>query len=238
VSVELGANEVLGARSGVAIPGVSIVPPAVWAPTYDALVDTVVTNVRKVVLVGLIQDAASFPGFRRGAEIYADAPTLLAAFHVAVAPDCSASQNLLFVPVRVPTAISIGLYYRANALPPYVLSCADGGLGVVDYVLTPAEAGVVNATLATMTQHVRQLAQQRRLAYFALEALYGRAGLKPPFSSVALMTSMQPYGPLITLDGIHPSGAGQAILARAAARALNQRYAMRIPDAAPTGMTR
>jgi len=229
MSIELGANEVLGARSGIAIPGVTIYPTAAWIPLYDAVVDAVTARTQQVLLTGLIRDAASFPSFRRGSEIFADAPTMLAAFHVEVAPDCDGSPNLIFVPVRVPTAVSIGLNNRARALPPFVFSCADGGAGVQDYVLTPSEAAVVNTTLDAMTTHIRQAAAQRGLAYFELESLYGLAGLKPPFSAVQLMTSAQPYGPYISLDGIHPSDAGHTILARAAARALNDRYRLRIP---------
>lgn len=155
VSVELGANEVLGATRGVAIPGVSMVPPSVWRPMYDALVDTVQMRVPRVVLVGLIRDAATFPSLRFGSEIWADAPTLLAAFHVKVLPDCNGSQNLIFVPVRIPTAIAIGSFYRSTGLPPYDFSCADGGTRVVDSVLTPAELGVVNSILNTMSADLR-----------------------------------------------------------------------------------
>lgn len=233
ISVELGANEVLGARSGIAIVGVSIFPPNAWMPLYRALVDTVVMKTPQVVVVGLIKDAASFPSFRRGAEIFVDAPTMLGAFNVMVSSDCDGSQNLIFVPVRIPTAVSIGLTNRANNLPPFVFSCADGGTGVPDYVLTPAEAGIVNQTLAQMTSFIKSVADRHRLAYFALEELYGLPGLKPTFSAVQLMTSAQPYGSYITLDGIHPSAAGSAVLARAAAQALNARYNLHLPDGTP-----
>lgn len=231
VSVELGANEVLSARSGVAIPDTTITPFAKWAPMYDALVDTVQQVAPRVVLVGLINDVATFPSFRRGAEIFADAAMLLGAFHVQVAADCNASQNLLFVPVRIPIAVATGIGRRNAGLSPAVLSCADGGRGAQDFVLTPAEAGIVNAALGQMNAHIRAVADRHKLAYFELEALYGMPGLKPPFSAVQLMTSAQPYGSLISLDGIHPSGAGHAILASEAARALNARYNMRLPEA-------
>lgn len=231
VSIELGANEVLGATSGIAIPGVSIVPPSFWIPTYDALVDAVQMHVPRIVMVGLIRNAASFPSFRYGSEIWADAPTLLAAFHVNVLADCNASPNLVFVPVRIPTAIAIGTARRNAGLPPYDFSCADGGTGVRDYVLTPAEAAVVNAILNQMSAHIRASADRRGAAFFALDALYGLPNIKPPFSSLALMTTAQPYGPYFSLDGVHPSAAGHAILATAAARALNQRYHLQIPDA-------
>ena len=60
VSVELGANEALGAASGLIIPrsgyrGVAaqgtIVPNTVWQPVYDQLIDSVKKTGAKVLLV-------------------------------------------------------------------------------------------------------------------------------------------------------------------------------------------
>jgi hypothetical protein len=229
VSVELGANEVLGARSGVAIPGTTIFPYTQWAPLYTTLVDRVAREVGRGLLVGLITDVGNFPSFRTGAELYADRLTFLGGFHVQVSSDCQSSENLIFVPVRVPTAVATGLGQKARGLPPFVLSCADGGLGVQDFVLTPMEARIINNTLAEMTQHIIATANRHGFALMHLEALYGRPDLKPPFSVVALMTSPQPYGQYISLDGIHPNALGHALLAKAAAQAINNRYNYGIP---------
>ncbi len=229
LSIEFGGNEVLNARSGIAIPGVTITPFATWAPQYTQLVGALVSPGRKLVLSSLIADVGSFPSFRRGSELWADRTTFLAAFHVNVAADCDASSNLLFIPVRVPTAVAAGLTARAQGQPPVTLSCADGGIGVQDFVLSSAEQGVVNATLAAMNAHIIAVAAQHDVAHFALDALYGRGDLKPPFSVVQLMTSAAPYGSYTSLDGIHPSGLGHTVLAAAAATALNARYGMGLP---------
>ena len=130
VSVELGANEVLGARSGIAIPGVTMVPVSTWAPLYTSLVDRIAQQVKRGILFGLIKDVATFPSFRHGGELYADRGAFAAAFNVQVSTDCQDSKNLLFVPVRVATAVATGLAQRARGLGPFVLTCADGGLGV------------------------------------------------------------------------------------------------------------
>jgi hypothetical protein len=233
ISVEFGSNEVLGARSGVAIPGVSIFPIALWKSAYSTLVGSVAGAVPRGVLVGLINDGGSFPSFRRGGELAADRASFLGAFHVDVNTDCDNSPNLVFVPVKVLSAVADGLGRRAGGLPPFPFSCADGGLGVVDYVLDPAELAIVNATLAAMNAYIRRTADKAHFALFYLEELYGRADLKPPFSVVQLMTSSTPYGPYMSLDGVHPNAQGHAVLAAAAARALNTRYGIGIP-VAPT----
>lgn len=63
-----------------------------------------------------------------------------------------------------------------------------------------------------------------------LPSLYGRPETKPAFNAISLMTDpATPYGPYISLDGIHPNAAGHAILASAAAAALDARYGLNIP---------
>jgi phospholipase/lecithinase/hemolysin len=224
VSVEHGANEVLSARSGIAIPDVTIFPYAQWTSLYTTLINAARSESQYGILVGLINDAATFPGFRRGAEIWADRLTLLGGFHVSVDANCDASQNLIFVPVRIPTAVATGLGAKARDLPPVTFSCADGGLGVQDFVLTPAEVAIVNGQMNQMNGFIRAAADRIGYATFDLEVLYGRSDLKPPFSTVQLMTSAQPYGPYISLDGIHPNDAGHRILAQAAMEAINAKY--------------
>jgi hypothetical protein len=229
VSVELGATEVLGARSGIAIPGVSIVPLQVWQPLYDQVLDSVQKVTKMAVLVGLIGDAASFPAFRRSAEMWNDRLEF-AALNVAVNADCNGSQNLLFVPIKVESAVLSGAQLAAQHLGPAPLSCAAGGPTDQDLVLTPAELAVVNAQIHAMSAHIRSEATRRGFAYFELGALYDRSDLKPPFSVVTMMTTLAPYGPLISLDGVHPSAAGAAVLARAAAAALDETYRLGLPQ--------
>lgn len=218
VSVELGGNEVLNARSGIVIPGATVVPFATWAPLYDQVLDQVGSAAKEAVIVGLIDDVASFPAFRRGDEMW-QTRAYFGALHVSIADDCAGSPNLLFVPVVVPTAVA-----TAAALGASTLHCAGGGPATQDFVLTPAEAGAVNALLAQMNAHIRGEAERRGFAYFALQELYGRADIKGPFNPIALMTSLEPYGPFISLDGVHPTAAGARVLAEAAARALDTRY--------------
>jgi lysophospholipase L1-like esterase len=232
VSVEFGANEVLGSRSGIAIPGVTLFPVSAWAPLYTQLVDRAAAVTKHGVLVGLIHDAATFPGFRTGAELYAERATFAAAFNVAVSADCDGSPNLLFVPVRVPTAVATGVAMRRAGAGPYTLSCTGAPANLTDYLLTPAEVAIVNDQLAQMNAYIRAEAERVGFAHFELEELYGRSDIKPPYSVLAQMTSAQPYGQYTSLDGIHPNGEGQRVIAEAAARALDARYNFGILSAA------
>ena len=226
VSVELGANEVLGATQGRVVPGVSVVPAPFFAADYHVILNRVARTVNTgAVLVGLIDDVRSFPAFRTGHELWLNR-LQFPAFGVVILPDCENSPNLIFIPQRVPTAIAIA----AQTQQPFLFSCAASpDPTAVDYTLSPPEIAQVNGLLAQIDGYIEAQARRRGWAYFRLQALYGRPELKGPFSVVQLMTTFQPYGPLISLDGVHPSGEGQTILADAAARAINARYRLDLP---------
>jgi len=222
VIVELGANDILGIHSGVVIPGASFVPFNVWAAQYNAVLDQVETVTKQGLLVGLGRDISKLSSLRRGSELWADRAAFLAAFNVDVNANCDGSANLLVVPAVVPAAVAQGLGRRQAGAPPFVLSCAEGAFNVQDRILTPTEAAAVDAQLVLMSDHVRGQAAARGYAFIELEVLYGIP--KAPYSVVAQMTTGTPYGPNISLDGLHPSAAGHTIIANAAARAIDDRY--------------
>ena len=229
VSVELGVNEILGARRGVAIVGGSLVPVPVWAAAYDRVLDAVQSTTKMAVLVGLPADVRNFPGLRSGNELWMDRLEFLAA-NIAVSPDCNGSPNMIFVPIKVGLALVAAAQAAALHLGPVPFSCAAGGPTDQDLTLTPTEVAIVNAQAAAMNLHIQTEAAARGYAYFSLGALYDQPNLKAPFSLAATFQGPQPFGPKISLDGVHPSAAGSAVLAAAAAHALNVTYKFGIPE--------
>ncbi|MFN2566176.1 MAG: hypothetical protein ABR499_14360 [Gemmatimonadaceae bacterium] len=233
VSVELGGNEVLLARSGIFLPGVNIELVEVWKPLYRHVLDAVESTAKHAVLFGMVDDAMEFPSFRTGQELW-NARQTFAPFNVAIAEDCGTinSTNVLFVAVRVPDAAARGAARARAGLPgPHVMNCfnAPSSSGVQDFVLTAGEVTALTATMAEMDAFIRSEAERRGFAFTRLGALYSDVNVKAPFNAIALMTSAQPYGPHIGLDGIHPSAEGARVLADAAATALNARYNLGIP---------
>lgn len=223
VSVELGANEVLNATSGLAIPGVTIVPLPFFVAPYDAILDALGAANVKVVLAGLPADGRNLPSLRRGDEIWADRAEF-AALHVDVNADCDGSQNYINVSIKSLNEAFEGAFRSAHGLPNAVFSCADVP-GTQDLVLTPADMTMLNGLLGQMTAHIQEQAAARGYAYFSLGALYDDATLKSvPYSVVDQLASSHPYGPRISLDGVHPSALGSATIAHAAAVAINTTY--------------
>jgi lysophospholipase L1-like esterase len=239
VSIELGANDIMGARSGIYIPGGTVEVPGgsverteVFEALYTRLLDQVQATAKEVLLFGLIDDVMDFPAFRTGQELW-DARATFARLWVTVAADCGGANatNVLFVAVRVPDAAARGAARFAAGQTPYELSCANApsSSGIQDFVLRADEIRELGAQLAAMNAFIAAEADRRGFAYARLGALWSDVNEKGPFDAFALMTSMQPYGPYVSLDGIHPTAAGQAVLAREAARALNARYDLGIP---------
>jgi lysophospholipase L1-like esterase len=152
---------------------------------------------------------------------------MLRNFGIVLTAACGTTNagNLVFAPVKLPTLAAMAAATKA----PQFWDCGDVP-GTQDYTLTPSDRATVNALLAQMNAHIEQQAEARGWAHFRLGALFEAPGVRVPYNALQQFTSPdQPYGPFISLDGYHPSAAGQTLLAQAAARALNDRYGMKIP---------
>jgi hypothetical protein len=213
VSVELAANEVLPASGGQAS---AMTPYAEWARDYDRVLEAVRSTGARAVLVGLPAHAANFPSVRRARELF-DQRLELLLLGIRVSAACATSANHLFVPGYVLTLL---------AHTPAVATCADVP-GTDDFVLTPADLRAIDDRMAAINAHIQALADANGYAYFTIGALYDLP--KSPFRVRDLFFSATPFGPNISLDGVHPSARGQSLLADAAAQAIGVRYGVVIP---------
>ena len=213
VSVELAANDVLPASTGRIA---AMTPYASWQADYDQVIAAVRSTGARAVLVGLPNDAARFPSVRTARELFREWP-YLQAMGITVSLSCYWSRNHLFIPGYV-----LGLLAKA----PTTATCADVP-GAADHVLTPSDVSAINARMAQINAHIQARAAEHGYAYFALSALYDLP--KPSFDMYQVLFSNAPFGPNISLDGVHPTAQGQAILASAAVQAINARYGLAIP---------
>jgi len=213
VSVELTANEVLPASTGRVE---AMTPYANWVSDYDQVLAAVKATGARAVLVGLPTNAAQFPSIRSSREFFNQWPALLG-LGITVSLSCYFSTNQLFVPGYLLTLVSKA---------PTTATCANVP-GAVDYVLTSLDVSTINARIAQMNAHVQAKAAENGWAYFTLDPVYALP--KPSFSVTNLLFSNQPFGPYMSLDGVHPSAAGQSLLASAAIAAINARYGLSIP---------
>jgi hypothetical protein len=213
VSVELAANEVLPASTGRIA---AMTPFESWMPIYDQIIDAVKSTGAPAVLVGLPNNAANFPSIRRAREFFNEWPDLLA-LGISMSLNCYFSSNYVFVPGYVLTLISKS---------PTTATCRDVP-GEVDYILTSSDISTINARMARMNAHIEARANENGYAFFKLAALYDLPKIN--FNLVDVLFSNSPFGPNISLDGVHPSAQGQSILANAAVQAINAKYGLAIP---------
>jgi lysophospholipase L1-like esterase len=228
ISVEYGGNEVLQATRGLFQDGFTTVPPFVYKGAMVQILDAVGGTGAKVLVVGMPDNAEYLPSLRRASEIWAVSPHF-AALNVTVTADCETSPNWINVSTKALTAIYTGQIYKQRGIPLSApLDCTDVP-GTQDDVLTPGDMTALAARLADMNAFLEAQAASRGFAYSSLGALYDRADLKIAYNPILQLTSMEPYGHHYSLDAVHPSPAGHALIAEAAAAALNATYNLNIP---------
>jgi hypothetical protein len=240
VSVELGANEALGAASGLLFPKAgyrgaasagTFVPNTVWQPVYDALIDSVKKTGAKVLLVG-VPKTTGFVSLRTGDELYADRAAFQS-FGVIIAADCQGSANSIFVPIKVLNAVGAA---QATGTAQ-TLSCADSP-GAQDNILTPADVQLIDGVISGMNAHISSVAQANGWAYLDLSTVWAQwVARRGAFSIANLLACVRPYGQYVSLDGVHPNVQGYQEMANAAAAALNTTYGFAISSNPQTAMT-
>ena len=208
VSVELAANEVLPASTGRIS---AMTPYADWQIDFDKIIDSVKTTGARAVLVALPDNAANFPSVRRAREFFNQWPYLLT-LGITVSTSCYYSPNYVFIPGYILTLLS---------KTPTTATCADVP-GAADYVITPSDMTAINDRMSQMNAHIQSKATENGYAFFKLAALYDLP--KGSLSMYDVLFSSRPFGANFSLDGVHPSTQGQAILADAAVQAINSRY--------------
>jgi hypothetical protein len=229
VSVELGANEVLGVTTGLLAPAAAyrtpftFVPNSVWQPVYAQVLDSVKKTGAKAILVG-VPNVSSIVSFRTGDELWQNRAEF-ANFGVVINADCQANGNLIFVPIKVATAVGTA---QATGTA-FDLSCTDTP-GAQDNILTPADVTTITAVVAGMNSFIQSQASANGWAYLDLNAVLGKAiANRGAYSVVKQLTCALPYGQYISMDGVHPNVQGYQEMANAAVDALNATYGFAIP---------
>ncbi len=219
VSVEFGANELLPALSGL----VTDLDVGGFGGSMTSITTTIRQQTTAQAIYALVPtDLRKFPAVRTATEM-ASQRAAFATRNVAVNANCDASPNYVTLTGKIIPALLSGATRAAGGLGPADLSCADVP-NTRDGVLTEAEFATINTAAAALNTTITNRATAGGFATFSLGALYDTAKDGVPFSLQALLTSPTPFGSLISLDGIHPSATGQAVLAAAAKAGIIAKY--------------
>ena len=229
VSVELGANEVLGAvTSGRVTAGTTYVPYSVWEPLYVRVVNDVVREGARALLT-TVPLVSRIPSVRTGHDIYLNRQAF-AAFNVVVNENCNGSQNLVFTPSLVATKIGEGQALAAAGQQAQLSCATTTGGTAADFILTPADVATIEGVVNQMNERIVALAEQHGFAVLDANAVLQQfINERPAFNLQQMLGCVLPYGQFTSLDGVHPNGFGYQLVANAAAQALNAEYGFSIP---------
>lgn len=128
---------------------------------------------------------------------------------------------------------------RTGAFPSNAIVCdpnaATGGGGDI-FVLSPTEQATLNAATDDYNVAIQAKATALGWAYLdpnpLLEAqkTAGAIPAFPNFTSNTRDAATSVFGALFSLDGVHPSAAGQRLIANAMIAAVNAKYSLSIPE--------
>jgi lysophospholipase L1-like esterase len=238
VTVWAGSNDVLGALIDATNPGdpAQVTPAALFVAQYDSLVDSLRATGANVVLIG-VPDVTAIPFASLGAIWYClknggcsaplppQDPTLAAIPTFSVAATCAPPGG---VQTLVPWTKSVPKLGAALQGVPSTIDCS-----VDNETILPAELQGMVQAVAAYNQHIQQVAQTEGWGFFdidaALKNLVGTAVPQFPDLTQVPTGGSVGFGPLFSLDGIHPSSVAQRVFADSIAEITNRTYGTTLP---------
>ncbi len=221
VSVEFGAGEFLPALSGLVSVNTTIIPIETFTASYENVIAAVKQTGADALLLTLPADVTKLPAVRTGAEV-ASQRTAFALLNVSVNANCDTSPNFVTV-TKLLSSLGFAAIRASSGLGPFDLSCADVP-STADMILSPAEVTILNTLATQMNTFITAKAAENGYATMSLGALYDNSKTGVAFDLATILTSSTPFGPNLSLDAVHPSAAGNAILAAAAKAAITAKY--------------
>ena len=232
-TIWIGNNDVLEAgASGILVPTAGVSPGIVstqaqFQTSYDAMIQQLTDSEPNIkgVLIGVVQ-VAGIPLLQSGALIASSAQAqgfinAATGKTVTIHPNCTGSTSLVSVPQLIPLI-------KAGTHPP-LISCQPGvvpGTLVGDlFVLDATEQATLGATITGYNNYIKSKADAIGFAYYdpnVLLAAQRAAGAIPAFPVVTSTTAT--FGPLVSLDGVHPAAAAHKLIANDLIALINAKY--------------
>lgn len=234
VSIWIGNNDVLAAGgAGILTPNPALgqlgilSTQAQFEASYDAMIQQLQDSAPglKGVLIGVVQ-VGGIPLLSSGDTLFKASATnraimdQLAGTPITVLPNCLGSTALVNVPSLL-GAVRAGQH-------PAIISCAKNvpAAPVGDiFVLDDAEQATLGGVIAGYNGYIAAKAAAIGFAYVdpnPLLASNRAANAIPRFPNFTTGTAT--FGSLISLDGVHPSGAAHRLIANALIDAINTTY--------------
>ena len=239
VSVWIGNNDVLGALISLTNPGdpAQVTSPTQFAAQYDSLLDAIQgTGARAIALS--VADVSVIPYASRGSTYWCIKfqPACGVSFPSALPPAFAVDNNCAPM-LAIPTAKGDSTLVPWPIFVPKIAAAALGGVpDTLDCtadaeVVTASEYANVRTAVAAYNVHIQTAAAARGMAYWdvnptlqaQLQSPTNPTGQIPAFPDLApaLGGGSVGFGPLFSLDGVHPSSITHQIVADSVASTIN-----------------
>ncbi len=230
VTVWIGNNDALDA----ALSGDTtlITPQATFAARYQALADSIarLPSLQGAALLG-VGFVKYIPNLSLGAAYWVAKQQNQLPPTFQVSNDCApAAYGGVGEAARVPFAYGFGVL-MAQALQGQVvtLDCVND-----PPVLNPAEVAAVHRAVVGYDATIQQIAQDHNWVFLDPNVLLLdqlQKGNIPPFPNTSGAEAVnEPFGPMFSKDGVHPSGAAHRLIADALAATVASRYKTSLPN--------
>jgi hypothetical protein len=172
------------------------------------------------ILIGVV-DVTKIPLLIPGSQLagLAGPFALLTGKTVTVAGNCGTSQVL--VSLAIAPAIAAGTHGTH-------IDCVNEGPEdpVGDrYIIDAAEQAALATAIAGYNQHISARAAAAGFTYYDPNVIFTAARDRGEIPTVPnVFSATEPFGPLFSLDGIHPSAHGQVLIANALIELINEEY--------------
>ncbi len=239
VTMWIGNNDVLGSLTSQTNPGnpALITPLAQFTAQYDSLLDSIevtgasaaLVSVANVTVIPYASAAAIWYCLKNGG-----CPPPLPPVNPALAGIPTFTVNVNCAPpggLQILVPWTIGLTKVSTAVGG---TAASIDCSVDNEVVTSTELNGLVTAVAGYNAHIQAEAQNRGMAYFdinpPLSALVAN-GTIPAFPNIAgaLTGNSVLFGPMFTLDGVHPSATAHRLIADSLASVINQTFSTNLP---------
>jgi lysophospholipase L1-like esterase len=226
VSIWIGNNDVLGpALSGFATGAPT--PVATFDADYDKMISELVSATPAGLgglLIGVVNvnvSPALFP-----VDSLVNDPVLDAEFNAAagtavpIAADCIGAHALVSIEI-------------IGAIRAHVIPAAIGCATTDPFTLDTIKQAIVTASAIAYNAHIKSVATTNGFAYVDVSPILAALKARGLVATVPnFLSATSPFGPIISLDGIHPTALGQQLLANTFILAINKQYAVAIDTVA------
>ena len=225
-TVWIGNNDVLAGAIEGRLSDALPTPGAVFAANYGRMVDRLVSGgVENAILIG-VADVTQIPLLVPASALQNQALRFALDFAagrtVTIHSNCAGSTVLISLAI-IPM-IAVGAH------PPTIACAPTGDPALGDrFILDATERSALTAAVADYNSYISTKADAVGYVYFDPNPLWAAARARGEIPTIPNVTSPSaPFGPLFSLDGVHPSTAGHVLIANALIEVIATEFGVRL----------